>query len=233
MTDPYDTLDPDSPITYAIFGNGGGAIAFKPGEDMRYFHGATRFDHDEKGLTRCIPICSLPPQEEWLPYPTNFILHGEKTKDFLAMTKNGLIMYLPPTGNGKITMDGVGTFRYFIIESTSFDMIQKEIAWYNQHMNPYGGVPLDIPFGHEPSFEVVEGLNNYAIKMYARKKIEGVPPRFPWVMRQTMFNNISAGTGLVAMEQMVHEGLLTPHSNHIMLGLGIGSSVGVHTVEFL
>lgn len=232
MTDPYDTTDPDSPITYQIFGNGGGAWAFKPGEEIQHLHGVTQFEHDEEGLTRCIPICSLPPQEEWLPYPPHFSLKNEKTKDFLAYTKNGLIMYLPPTGNGKIIMNGRGTYSYFIIESHSFDLIEQEVSWYNQHINSAGMFPLDTPFGHEPSYEVISGLNKHVRKQWARKKLEGDPPQFPWVMRQTKFNNISAGTGLVAMEQMTHEGLLKPHSSHLLLGLGIGSSIGVTSVHF-
>lgn len=232
-----DTLspmtDPNDPITYAIFGNGGGAFAFRPGEEMEYLHGTTRFEHDEKGITKCIPICALPPKEEWQPYPDNFLLVGEQTPEFLAVTRDGLVMCIPPTGNGKIIMDGVATFRYFVIESTSFDMIQNEVAWYVGHgkVEEYG--PLDIPFGHQPSFEVIDGLNNYALKKYKREKLRGTPLQFPWVMRNTGFNNISAGTGLVAIEEMAHTGQLQPHSTHLMLGLGIGNSVGIHLVRFI
>ncbi|MEK7118984.1 MAG: hypothetical protein AAB889_00505, partial [Patescibacteria group bacterium] len=227
MTAPHD------PITYAIFGNGGGAFAFRPGKEMEYLHGTTRFEHDEKGITRCIPICALPPKEEWQPYPDNFLLVGEQTHEFLAVTKDGLVMCIPPTGNGKIIMDGVATIRYFIIESTSFDMIQNEVAWYVRHGNVEEYGPLDIPFGHQPSFEVIDGLNNYALKRYKREKLLGTPLQFPWVMRNTGFNNISAGTGLVAIEEMAHTGQLQPHSTHLMLGLGIGNSVGIHLVRFI
>jgi hypothetical protein len=75
-------------------------------------------------------------------------------------------------------------------------------------------------------------LNNFARKQHERKHISGVPPYFTWIMDRTPFNNISAGTGLVAMEELAHSGMLTPGSAHLMLGLGIGNSVGVHIVRF-
>jgi hypothetical protein len=51
-------------------------------------------------------------------------------------------------------------------------------------------------------------------------------------MRETKFNNISAGTGLVAWEELVFRQQLQPGRAHILLGLGVGASVGAHLVYF-
>lgn len=229
-----DTLSPmtspDDPITYAIFGNGGGSFAFRPGTEMEYLHGVTQFEHDAQGITRCVTVCPLPPRETWLDYPDNFALIGDRTAEFLATTDYGLTMSISPSDNGKIIMNGRGTFKYFVIESHSFDLMQREVQRYEDDGSPFG--PLGIPFGHQPSGEVIDGLNNFAVRQYERKHLSGSPPHFTWVMDQTPFNNISAGTGIIAMEELTNSGMLTPGSAHLMLGLGIGNSVGAHIIRF-
>jgi 3-oxoacyl-[acyl-carrier-protein] synthase III len=58
------------------------------------------------------------------------------------------------------------------------------------------------------------------------------PVQIPWIMSRTGFNNISAGTSLVAMVTMIEEGLIKPKDVLPVFGYGIGSVIQADVWKF-
>jgi hypothetical protein len=58
------------------------------------------------------------------------------------------------------------------------------------------------------------------------------PMQIPWLMGGTKFNNISAGTSLVALVAMIEGKLLKANQPHLVLGYGIGSVIQADVWRF-
>ena len=223
----------EDPMPFTLFGNGGGALAFIPKQDLIYLHGHTKFEHDEAGITRAVSMRSLPSAYEWQPHPDNHMLEGALTGAYVAVTNDGLFMDLPPTGvNRAITMNGTGTFAYFVVEGKTVELIDYEMQQYlnSGHKVRYGNLKKLI--GHQPSLAVIEGVNQRAEKQFKRRKIVEPPFTIEWVMDKTGFNNVSAGTSLIALEEHAHRRNLDTGA-YVLYGMGIGNSVGAHVIVAL
>ncbi len=151
-------------------------------------------------------------------------------------------------------MNGPATFRRFVKGGT-VEVVNEVEEAYKSHFGGELGFEGEA-FGHPPSFEVLGALNKiFARELLQRqglvaseympilrladgKRYEAMqemglnPVHFGWVMKKTGFNNVSAGTGLVALEQLAHERRVQPGGVHLILGLGVGSSHGAHKVYF-
>jgi len=232
-----DTLspiaNPREPITFATFGNGGGAVAVVPDQDMIHITGSTQIEFDTTESTVCTPASPLPPLHSRREYPKTFRLANPETAQYFAVSDRGVYLDNPHRiKEHLIRMNGRATFTYFVISGGTIPLMHEVIENYDNNIlrSVYGD--LGVPFGHQPSLEVLSGLNKYSLKTYQKQGWKETPPQFTWVMDETGFNNVSAGTGLIAWEEMVHRKMLTKHSTHLMLGLGVGASIGAHVVHF-
>jgi len=68
---------------------------------------------------------------------------------------------------------------------------------------------------------------------YLRKLgIDALSLNIPWVMPETGFNNISAGTALSALATLATQKVVRPGTAHLLLGLGVGASYQTHAIRF-
>ncbi len=220
------------PVPFTLFGNGGGAWAFIPGVDLMYLGGATYFEHDSLGITQSIPFRDLPPLHERRPLPPNYLLVNSQTADYVAYTDEGLFMAIDPPPSRAITMNGRQTFIHFVKRANTPGLIYEAYQQYEQSpfRDKYG--PINKVIGHQPSRAVIDGINHSAQKRFNVQEIPGNPLYFQWVMEETGFNNISAGTSLVALVELASRGLLDAEPT-MLVGLGIGNTVGIHKLKAL
>lgn len=228
VANPYEA------ITFTTFGNGGGAVGLIPEEEMKYLRGRTRVEYDEKRVTTCSLVRGLPPRGEWVEMPEGYELVSEVTKEHFAATPEGVFLNVPSKeGEMMIWMNGRGTYKYFVIEGKAPEMVYKQIVWYGALGYEQLLGKLGVPFGHQPSLEVMRGVNKRLGRLLQRAGVDPESYLFPWVMDETGFNNVSAGTGLIAWEEMVHRGMMESGLAHVMLGLGGSIGGSAYSVYYM
>lgn len=242
-----DVVDIDTPTTFRVFGNGGGAIAFVPGKDIQHITGRTIAEYDTQGVIVGPAACPVAQIDNRIDHFDWYELVGEETTDKFVTSKDGVFIQIPPSDDGKLYMNGMSTLAYFAkrVSPLAVEIIQTYEA---QFKDQYGN--LGIPFGHQPSLPVVTFINHDLIrldleargldgrvarKLAKRGTIEEIatelkmpdykPFQIPWIMDRTGFNNISAGTSLIAMVTMIEEGSIQPNSVLPVFGYGIGSVI--------
>lgn len=243
-------LDMDTPITCRTFGNGGGAIAFIPGVEIQHVTGRTVAEYDTQGVIIAPETVKIPPPDQRIPPPAWYEIVGDVTPEKFAATDLGIFMEIPRTDDGRLKMNGMATLAYFVrrVPPLAVDVVQT----YKQHYQDQYG-PLSTPFSHQPSLPVMTFVNqelirlqleaigvdhrqarNMTRRMNADERAEYLkdngfeefdPIQIPWMMGDTGFNNTSAGTSLVAMINMIKEGLLKTGTTIPAFGFGIGSVI--------
>ncbi|MCI0708805.1 MAG: hypothetical protein L0154_01465 [Chloroflexi bacterium] len=247
-------VDTDTITTFRVFANGGGAIAFIPGKEIQHIHGRTIAEYDTEGVIvgpQACPVVTLPDRQPHLPW---YELVGEETDEKFVTSKKGVFMEIPPSPDGKLYMNGMSTLSYFAkrVVPLAIDVIG---TYEREYRDQYG--ELGVPFGHQPSFPVVKFINNdlmrfdleargvdpkVARRLAKRGSNEEIaqeigvdnynPLQIPWIMNRTGFNNISAGTSLVAMVTMIEDGLMKPKGVLPVFGYGIGSVIQADIWKF-
>ena len=249
--------DQDAFSTVRVFGNGGGAIAFIPGVEIRHIVGRTVVEYDTQGVIlspQSCPVYGIPASDRRPLLPWYEIV-GETTPENFAVTDYGVMVQLPPSENNKLIMNGAATLSYFAkrLPALATEMLQI----YTEHFQEEYG-ELDTLFGHQPSLPVVTFINHDFIRLdleargiehrVARRMAKRMTPheigqelgipnyrpmQIPWVMDRARFNNISAGTSLVALATMIEENLIHPNKALPVLGYGIGSVIQADVWQFI
>lgn len=255
--DTLSTLaDPRNPITYCTFGNGIAGCVFTAHEDFKIKYLHTLIDYSPEGPIRGMIPYTLPQNEEGLKEVYWWYeFENEISREHFAQTPMGdTILDVPRSSNGFIVMDGLRTFTYFVEKVP--DVALKVWDWYIQNYSNRRGNFRGIQ-AHQPSAEVTKGLNKmFAVKyLMSHLKMQrgeafrlskdlgqlggilkqrGVEypeiPRVDWVMDKTGFNNISAGTALVALMEKAKRGE-NLFGDHFLLGFGIGSAITASIAE--
>ncbi|MBI2009922.1 MAG: hypothetical protein HYS86_01960 [Candidatus Chisholmbacteria bacterium] len=251
----------DDPVTYATFGNGGGALALVPGKDMRLVgdeggaFGGTVIEHDTEPILTVKTGRGLPEGfVSTVQPPEGYRLKGVETAAHFAVTPDGVFLTIPQSEDGRLHMNPVGTYRYFVLLGAVEYAYQTAKAYAQSEFGR--SHPLGYPTGHQPSYEVLIGGFNQMLARLAleslgwdRARIRGtlkanidgldvfleahgvVVPQFRWTMKVAGKNNTSAGTPLDCMGVMAQMGNFRPGSVHLLLGLGVGNSYGAHIIQ--
>ena len=105
-----NTTDSTDPVTFATFGNGGAAMAYVPGKEIEVLDGESVVEYDTDGFFHVPYIINRPPKARPRALPADYRVLGEETQRRFHATENGLFLDL----RMKPSMDGRGTFRYFV-----------------------------------------------------------------------------------------------------------------------
>ena len=249
--------NPEDPITVRTFGNGGGSIAFIPGHEIQHITGRTVVEWDREGVIRGPVTYTLPPVEDHITPLPWYEFVGDQTRDYFAATDHGMYMQMPQSDDGLLMMQGKSTLMYFARRVPPL-AIDVAMTYYQDYADHYG--PLAIPLSHQPSLPVLTFVNQELIRLSleaaglerreARKltkratpaeraayvrdnNIEGyVEVQIPWLMDRTGFNNISAGTSMAALVQMIYDDMVRPHTPVPVYGFGIGSVIQADVWRF-
>ena len=243
-------LDMEVPITCRTFGNGGGAVAFIPGVEIQHITGRTVAEYDTQGVIIAPETVKLPSQEHRISPPEWYEVVGEITPEKFVASADGIFMEVPRSDDGMLHMNGMATLSYFVrrVPPLAVDIIET----YKEHFQDEYGA-LATPFSHQPSLPVMTFINQelirYQLEMIgldsreARNmtrrmddkqraqclKEQGIeqfdPIQIPWMMTNTGFNNTSAGTSVVALVNMIKDGLIKTNSTVPVFGFGIGSVI--------
>lgn len=239
-----------NPISLRTFGNGGGAIAFIPGHEIQHINGRTQAEYDLMGVISGPRPFRMPTPAEQIPLPPWYEITGEQTAGKCLASDLGIFMEPPYNPDEILLMQGKATLMYFAKRVPPFanDVVQTYLAHYRDE---YG--PLGLPFSHQPSLPVLIFINHELLRLGmeslgiekkdARKlsKLEDeaernaaladmgitdfVPVQIPWVMGDSGFNNISAGTSMVALVEMIERDLIHPYVPTPVFGFGVGSVI--------
>lgn len=147
--------DATNPVTFATFGNAGGAIAFVPGVEIEFVTGRAVVEYDTTPFFTVPHAFNRPPASPRLARPAHYTLIGEETAQRFHATEQGL--WLDSPAGTVLHMDGRRTYRYFASPAV-VSLIWEVINTYQaEFAESYG--PLGVTFGHQPSKPVVDGLN--------------------------------------------------------------------------
>jgi 3-oxoacyl-[acyl-carrier-protein] synthase III len=239
----------DDPLVVRTFGNGGGSIAFVPGVDIKHIIGRTIAEYDTDGVIKAPSVYKLPPQEERIPPPSWYETVGEATDEMFCASPSGVFMLVNTSYTGKLQMRGIPTLNYFArrVPPLVVDVIGR---YYQQFAAQYGDLAETL--SHQPSAPVVSfvnkeliryGLEHVGVSRKDARRLAKLTPserseslaemnitdyheaQIPWVMTDSPVNNISAGTALMAIVEMVERGMLTTNSTVPVVGFGIGSVI--------
>lgn len=243
MTDVRD------PISFLTFGNNGGSMAYINGVEIVHTGaGKTRVEYDSEGSIKAVPTYEIP-RDGLLEPPTHYEFAGKDSKKHLFVTDQGLIMDLARSERGKLEMDGMKTFSWFVnrISPLAWDVAISYVS------NPdlverYG--ELGSVWSHLPSLGVVAGVNRYLLisalmaagvekresralsRLEGEKRLAGLNnfglgnlwiPEIKWVMPDIGMNNGSAGTGFAALPYLVERNVVEQEKPILTLGFGVGS----------
>lgn len=252
-----DATNQDDLNTVRIFGNGGGSIAFIPGQEIQHIVGRTVVEYDTEGVIlspQSCPVYDIPDTDRRPLLPWYEII-GDATPQHFAVTDYGVMVQLPPSQSNKLIMNGIATLAYFAkrIPPLATQVLQT----YRTHFRQQYG-ELSTLFGHQPSLPVVTFINHDLVRLAleergidrrtARRMAKRQTPaeiadelglrdfqplQIPWVMDRAGFNNISAGTSLAALVTMFAENLIRPNHPLPVLGYGIGSVVQADVWQFV
>lgn len=245
-----NTTDHTNPVTVRTFGNGGSAIAFIPGEEIQHITGRTVVEYDVNGVIVAPETIILPPKDEWIdPLPWYEII-GDETNEKFAASPRGNFMNVYRSPDGILRMNGKATLMYFAkrVPQLAVDVVTT----YKQHYEAQYG-PLSAPISHQPSEPVMTFINQELLRLgleaagvprgEARQLAKNGTPQqradytrdnghdlytevqIPWLMSTTGYNNISAGTCLIALQEMVEKDLIQPNVAVPVIGFGIGSVI--------
>ncbi len=242
--------DFDDPITLRTFGNGGGAIAFIPGHEIQHINGRTQAEYDLQGVISGPLPFRLPEPEDQIALPPWYEVVGERTVEKCVRSAEGVFMEPPHNPKEKLLMHGKATLMYFAkrVPPLAVDVV---VTYQNRFRAQYG--PLTTPISHQPSHPVLIFINHELLRMGmeavgvdrrdARQlskrasaaerdsalKEMGItgfePVQIPWLMDQTNFNNVSAGTSLITLVQMIENGMVRTHTATPVFGFGVGSVI--------
>lgn len=239
----------EDPLVVRMFGNGGGAFAFIPGVEIKHILGRSIAEYDTSGVIQAPTVYVLPPHEERIPPPSWYETVGEETKDKFCASASGVFMKVNTSESGKLRMRGIPTLNYFArrVPPLVVDIVSR---YYQEYADEFGD--LAEPVSHQPSAPVMAfvnkelirfGLEHVGISRGDARKLSKLSPeeranavkaldvddyhevQVPWLMTDTLFNNISAGTSLIAMVEMIEHGMLKPNSTVPVVGFGIGSVI--------
>lgn len=246
--------DLDDPTTMRTFGNGGGAVAFIVGEEIEHIVGRSVAEYDVAGVLRGPQVFQLPttpsPDYDW------YELAGTETADKFIASADGVFMSVPPSPDRlKLVMHGLSTLHFFAkrVPPLVYDVVQRYRAGYQAS---YGD--LGVPFSHQPSRPVTTYVNQELARLLlegdgvpiaevrrvvkrlgadevaAYLQARGLPVlSIPWVMNRTGFNNVSAGTSMVTLVQMIEDGTLQLEQATPVVGFGIGSVIQADVWRFM
>lgn len=221
---------PRSNITMsALFGNGGAALAFVPGQDISLAHPDLVWAGVKKDTKEVIKIprtydvnrlcdergARLPPAhyEVW---PGTEFFYGD---DVAAnqMTTGG--------GFGSMERETGAVFTEFLTP--------RAIKMLHQFQVLFPGEKVDLALLHQPSEQILLGIAKRIAKFGPRDYPGFQPPaHVPWLMRESGFNNISSGTIGVAMVEAARKKLIPPGQPVLFGTIGIGLSAHLGVVTF-
>lgn len=219
--------NPKTAADLAIFGNGGGAIAYRP-RQIHVFNGKTVIVRDEKGVIRPPKTYDLPPAGERIKPPEWYEVR-DGGEEVFACSKKGVFMSLPQpeAGNPYMRMDGEETakfFKYLVLG------VQQEVLeeYYGSHTEP-----VEICISHQPS-GVINRHN--ARGLWRWLKDEGLPiidqnTGIPWVMDKVGMGNASSATVLIALATLAPA--LKPQQRFLFTSFGVGASVTAFVGEII
>lgn len=252
-------IEHENPTTIRIFANGGGGVAFVVGEEVDFITGRSVVEYDTRGVVAGPAVCELPPPDQRLDPPAWHEIVGPHTQGKLFSTRDGgLFLHLPHTEDQVLRSDGMATAAYFARRTPAVIMDIDDRYW-REFAARYG--PLaEHPFSHQPSRPVIDFLNTEVWRIWlagqgvsakAARSISRLSdverahvldemglqlpqlPQIDWYMPKTGFNNASAGTPMIILVQMMHDGLLIPNRATMMVAFGVGSVIAASVWRFL
>ncbi len=236
--------DPKDIKITRTFGNGGGAVAFIPGQEIEHVTGRTIFAKDEEGVIKIHRIYELPTEGKKPLYPWYEVTEG--SEDAIVQTDAGIFVRMIAPEGPFAQMNGRATFRWFGRHMP--ELITDVLLRYAEDFGNRYGRLWRWSLGHQPSKPVNTGLANRtngilesihengkfmdstvdkAIAQYLPKRIS-----IPWLMKKAGVNNISAGTFLVHATEMVNRERIKLHRPTLLVGYGIGSVMQADVVIF-
>ena len=224
-------FNPHDIITSWTFGNGGAAIAFKPGVDIVHLAGKTWVQKDNKMIRMPYPpIYTIPSdalsRESW---PSWYTIVGEETEDIFCFFNGGVaINQFTEEEHPKMGMFGNRTFKFFVtwlpnrfvqfFRDNHFDVLNPAII-------------------HQPSEPVLTGVKKGVSKIIKNLQQQGGVdihiPEMPWLMRETRVNNVSAATAFFQMSQLIRSGQLKQGVPTPVVGFGIGSVMHLDLIKIV
>lgn len=147
--------DVTNPVTFATFGNAGGAIAFVPGVEIEFVTGRAVVEYDTTPFFTVPHAFNRPPASPRLARPAHYTLIGEETAQRFHATEQGL--WLDSPADTALHMDGRRTYRYFASPAVVSLIWEVFNTYQAEFAERYG--PLGVTVGHQPSKPVVDGLN--------------------------------------------------------------------------
>lgn len=211
--------NPKDLICSTIFGNGTGAIAFRP-KDIDLFYGVTHIIPDEFGVIRTPRgLYGLPPMEDRQDLPPWYKL-GKGAKEVVAADRNGVYQLLPqlPEDQNFLQMHGPRTAMHFarIVPP----VIAEVVCSFNEQ---FPGRERILVAAHQPSLGVLTIVENQTNRVLEKK---GLPPvEIPWVLNEAEMGNASSPIPLVALARLAMSGKVRAGMEFVLSGYGVGSSV--------
>lgn len=220
-----------------FFGNGGGAIAFKPGEEIEHITGRKVVCRNTRVIT--IPlIYSLPEvvADQFSIRRLYDFVDDESRKAF-AVSEDGVFMLMPESKDGYAHMNGPATLRFFVKEMSKlipFVLFNFEMGYKAE----YGALQATVLY-HAASYPVIYRLNKETIKSARNLSKEYNVNLFvpdlvsAWRMSQAKVNNISAGTFFVQVAELAEDdGLIKLNKPILVIGMGVGAVLEANVVRF-
>ena len=147
--------DITNPVTFATFGNAGGALAFIPGVEIELFTGRAVVEYDTVPFFLVPHAFNRPPASPRCALSPNYTLIGEETAQRFHATEQGL--WLDSPADTGLRMDGRRTYKYFASTPVASLIWEVMHTYQVEYAARYG--PLATTIGHQPSKPVVDGLD--------------------------------------------------------------------------
>ncbi|OGM32306.1 hypothetical protein A2803_04070 [Candidatus Woesebacteria bacterium RIFCSPHIGHO2_01_FULL_44_21] len=248
--------------TQNMFGNGAGWMAFEAGKDLKCLYACVVVDHDEYGVIKVPRAYELPPEEERLEPPAHYQFVGDSRKHFawtkngaykeMPLSKDHTRMEPIPTlkefaykGAEHIAQnDSVFISKYW----PKYGFMPIGEPWMHQASSTVVGALENRTRIQMLSYYGVERATitklNKMDQFERQEKIaeilgaKDVPalwyhdPSLPWVMKESLLNNVSGATSFVQLTEMACQGRIKPGTITPAYGFAIGSMFGSYYVVF-
>lgn len=204
-----------------LFGNGGGAIAFIPGIEIKLADPYDPFvvavvKRDQKGVIQIPRVVEMNELQKYYS-PAKVPPWYQVEDDTHFLYSEGAVMNEMTTAGKLSAMDGRKTGITF--KDLILPLVTMLLAHYHERDYERGSDKLELAILHQPSRTIFENIKKNL------KQFFGIDcPNTPWFMEGTGFNNISSGNIFIALTEAARQNLFKPEEVFLLATFGIGLS---------